>query len=38
MYTIKKQMITSTGAGSKVQGDAPPWDFAIIRVFIFNNL
>lgn len=30
-------MIASTGAGSKVQGGAPPWDFTIIHVFIFNN-
>jgi len=35
---MKKQIIMSTGAGSKVQGGASPWDFNIIRVFIFSNL
>jgi hypothetical protein len=35
---MKKQMIMSTGADSKVQGGASPWDFTIIYILVFNNL
>jgi hypothetical protein len=38
MHKMEKQMIMSTGTGSKVQGGAPLWDFTIIRVFVFSNL
>jgi hypothetical protein len=34
----KNRWSRAQAAGSKVQGGAPPWDFTMIRVFVFDNL